>query len=212
MKPVLPIGRTLGPYQILRQIGHGGMGEIYKGFHPALDRHVAIKVLGCSQEADPSLTQRFQREAKAAAGLRHPNIVQVFDFGLQDNVYYLVMEFVEGTDLRTEMDRRRRADQPFERDEVLRVLGKIADALDYAHQRGVIHRDITPANILLANDTKLLHIRSYQFLTILRHDDTSLSYICYTFIQSVILLRCSYLYTSTTTLLCIQTGYAFASS
>jgi serine/threonine protein kinase len=81
MEPAPPIGRILGSYQILEKIGRGGMGEIYKGFHPALDRHVAIKVLGRSPGAGPSLTLRFQREAKAAAALRHPHIVRVFDFG-----------------------------------------------------------------------------------------------------------------------------------
>src|SRR5512137_2056011 len=95
-----PIGRYLGPYKVLEKIAQGGMGEIYKGFHPGLDRYVAIKLLGSSTQADPALTQRFQREAKAAAGLRHPNIVQVFDFGVAGDTYYLVMEYVEGTDLR----------------------------------------------------------------------------------------------------------------
>ena len=145
-------GRTLGPYKVLEKIGHGGMGTVYKGLHKALDRHVAIKLLEAATQVDDSLTQRFQREAKAAAGLRHPNIVQVFDFGFQDGLYYLVMEYVQGTDLQAEIDRRRKARLAFTPPEILRLLGQVADALDFAHQRGVIHRDIKPANILLTPD------------------------------------------------------------
>ncbi len=144
--------RKLGPYEVLEKIAQGGMGEVYKGFQPALERYVAIKLLSRSLQVDPSLTQRFQREAKAAAALRHPNIVQVIDFGEQDDAYYMVMEYVEGTNLRTEMDRRRKARQPFTPDEILHLLGQVADALDYAHQHGVIHRDVKPANILLTPD------------------------------------------------------------
>jgi serine/threonine-protein kinase len=152
MHPVPPIGHYLGPYKVLEKIAQGGMGEIYKGFHPGLDRYVAIKLLGHSVQADPALTLRFQREAKAAAGLRHPNIVQVFDFGFAGDTYYLVMEYVEGIDLRAEIDRRRRNRTPFTRDEILHILGQVADALDYAHQHGIIHRDVKPANILLTSD------------------------------------------------------------
>ncbi len=152
MQSVPPIGHYLGPYKVLEKIAQGGMGEIYKGFHPGLDRYVAIKLLGSSLKADPALTQRFQREAKAAAGLRHPNIVQVFDFGFAGDTYYMVMEYVEGTDLRAEIDERRRNETPFTRDEILPILGQVADALDYAHQHGIIHRDVKPANILLTSD------------------------------------------------------------
>lgn len=141
--------RKLGPYEVLEKIAQGGMGEIYKGFQPALERYVAIKILTHSLQVDRALTQRFQREAKAAAALRHPNIVQVIDFGVQDDVYYLVMEYVEGTNLRAEIDRRRQAGRPFTPAEILHLLGQVADALDYAHQHGVIHRDVKPANILL---------------------------------------------------------------
>ncbi len=146
------IGHHFGPYKIIEKIARGGMGEVYKGFHSALDRHVAIKLLGPSFKADPALTQRFQREAKAAAALRHPNIIQVFDFGIQDDAYYLVMEYVEGTDLRSEMDRRQREGRPFTPSEIIHLLGQVGDALDYAHQRGVIHRDVKPANILVTRE------------------------------------------------------------
>jgi serine/threonine protein kinase len=146
------IGRTIGVYEVVDKIGRGGMAEVYKGFHPALRRYVAIKLLGRSLRADPQISRRFQREAQAVASLRHPNIVQVFDFGSYEGGHYLVMEYVEGTDLRVEIDRRRSLGQPFTPDEVLYLLGQVADALDYAHQRGIIHRDIKPGNILLTTD------------------------------------------------------------
>ena len=146
------IGRTIGPYQVLEKIGQGGMAEVFKGFHPALRRYVAIKLLGRSIRADPVLTERFQREAQAIATLRHPNIIQVFDFGSLEDGHYLVMEYVEGTDLRVEMDRRQLEGNPFTPEGILHLLGQVADALDYAHRQGIIHRDIKPANILLTRD------------------------------------------------------------
>ncbi|RMF30912.1 MAG: serine/threonine protein kinase, partial [Chloroflexi bacterium] len=152
MEPDTLIGRTIGPYQVLEKIGQGGMAEVYKAFHPALRRYVAIKLLGRFLQSDPSFAQRFQREAQAAAALRHPNIIQVFDFGNVNGGHYLVMEYVEGTDLRAEIDRRQREGRPFTPDEVLNLLGQVADALDYAHRRGIVHRDVKPANILLTAD------------------------------------------------------------
>ncbi len=146
------IGRDIGPYRVLEKVGQGGMAEVYKGYHAALERYVAIKMLGRSLRSDPALAQRFQREAQAIASLRHPNIIQVFDFGDIDGGHYIVMEFVEGIDLRAEMDRRRAAGQPFSPDEIVHILRQVADALDYAHGRDIVHRDVKPANILLAPD------------------------------------------------------------
>jgi serine/threonine protein kinase len=156
------VGHTLGPYQLLEKIGHGGMAEVYKGFHPALNRYVAVKLLGQSLEADPNFARRFQREAQAIAVLDHPNIVQVFDFGAQplgpegDEVHYLVMEYVEGRDLRAEMEGRVSAGQPFTPDEITHILGQVAGALDYAHQHGVVHRDVKPGNILVTDDGRVV--------------------------------------------------------
>ncbi len=141
-------GITIGPYEILEKIGQGGMAEVYKGRHVALQRLVAIKFLGRSLEIDARLTQRFQREAQAIAAMRHPNIVQVHDFGTFKGGHYLVMEYVEGTDLRREIDQRQ-AQPPFSPEEVLDITKQIAFALDYAHEQGIIHRDVKPGNILL---------------------------------------------------------------
>jgi serine/threonine-protein kinase len=144
------IGRTIGSYQVLEKIGQGGMSEVYKGLQTGLDRYVAIKLLGQSLQSDPEITRRFKREAQSVAALRHPNIIQVYDFGATDEGYYLVMEYVEGSDLRQEIDRRFQASRSFTPDEVIEVLEQVADALDYAHRQGLIHRDVKPANILLS--------------------------------------------------------------
>ena len=143
------VGQKIGPYQVLEKIGQGGMATVYRGFHAELDRYVAIKVLAGALPTTPELIQRFQREAKTIAALRHPNVVQVYDFGPLGDTYYLAMEYVEGSDLQAEMRRRGEAEQPFSREEILHLLGQVAEALDYAHGQGVIHRDVKPGNVLL---------------------------------------------------------------
>ena len=147
------VGQKIGPYQILEKIGQGGMATVYRGFHAELDRQVAIKVLAGAGyplgATTPELIQRFQREARTIAALRHPHIVQVYDFGPLGDTYYLAMEYVEGSDLAAEMRRRREAEQPFSPNEILHLLGQVARALDYAHAQGVIHRDVKPGNVLL---------------------------------------------------------------
>jgi len=143
------VGRTIGPYQVLEKIGQGGMATVYRGFHAELDRYVALKVLTGALPTTPELIQRFQREARTIAALRHTNIVQVYDFGPLGDTYYLAMEYVEGSDLAAEMKRRRDEKRPFNREEILRLLSQVAEALDYAHNQGVIHRDVKPGNVLL---------------------------------------------------------------
>jgi len=143
------IGTTIGPYEILEKIGQGGMAEVYKGRHCELQRLVAIKFLGVHLKDDEQLTQRFKREARAIAALRHPNIVMVHDFGVSDHGHYMVMEYIEGADLRREMIRRSAAKQPYTSDEILNLATQIASALDYAHNQGVIHRDVKPGNIFV---------------------------------------------------------------
>jgi len=150
------VGRKIGLYKILEKIGQGGMAEIYKGFHPGLKRYVAVKLLGRRMRTDSALTERFRREAQTVASLRHPNVIQVFDFDKFEGGHYIVMEYVEGTDLRSEMNRRQFENRPFTPTEILHILKQVAAALDYAHQRGVIHRDIKPANILLTPDDQVV--------------------------------------------------------
>ena len=143
------VGRFLGQYELLVLIGRGGMARVYKSIQPALKRDVAVKLLHPSVAADEEFLVRFEREAQAAASLRHPNIVQIFDFGQQDELYYMVMEFIEGPTLRDELQRRKALDETLPFSEVQRILGEVSEALDYAHDRGIIHRDVKPANILL---------------------------------------------------------------
>jgi len=143
------IGRTIGQYQIISELGRGGMAVVYKAYQPALQRYVAIKVLSPHLGADPDFVQRFQHEAIAAAKLRHPNIVTIHDVGLADGINYIVMEFIEGESLAAVI-RRSGAIEPAR---TVRIIGQVAEALDYAHQQGFIHRDIKPSNIMLgAND------------------------------------------------------------
>ena len=142
----LPESLNLGPYRIIQRIGHGGMAEVYKAHHGALDRLVAIKVLPDFFAIDEILRERFQQEAQSIARLTHPNILSIFDFGQEDGITYLVLALVEGGTLADRIGR------PMDLRLVVQILGPIADALDYAHSLGVLHRDIKPSNILLKTD------------------------------------------------------------
>ena len=133
--------------EILELIGHGGMGAVYRARQPHLERTVALKVLPKSLAADPQFTERFTREARMLARLAHPNIVGIFDFGESGGYYYLLMEYVDGVNLRQAMKAGR-----FSPTQALAVVPEICEALQFAHDEGVLHRDIKPENILL--DTK----------------------------------------------------------
>jgi serine/threonine-protein kinase len=141
-------GKVLGRYEVLEPLGRGGMARVYRGYHPGLERYVAIKVLAPELVGEPSLA-RFQREARAVAALRHPNIVQVYDFDVQDGLYYMVMELLEGDTLHARLNDHRVRGQRMPWGDALCALLDILDGLAYAHSQGVIHRDIKPGNILL---------------------------------------------------------------
>jgi serine/threonine-protein kinase len=125
------------------------MGEVYKAYHPQLQRPVAIKVLLTNRETGPEFIARFQHEAMAVARLRHPHIVQVFDFDIEDDTPYMVMEFVEGETLSQRMTRYHRAGRLMPIEEVVRLFQQLCAAVDYAHRRGMLHRDIKPANVII---------------------------------------------------------------
>ena len=142
-------GKTLGGYRVIAPLGQGGMADVYKGYQPSLDRYVALKILTPRASADAAFYERFQREATSIAKLRHPNIVQVYDFGNADGLTYMVMEYIAGPTLKSRMGDVRSQGQLMPRDEVLTIMRDVAAALDYAHAHGLIHRDVKPANILL---------------------------------------------------------------
>ncbi len=136
----------LGQYENLEAIGSGGMAEVYRAHHPTLNRTVAIKVLPPKLAEEADFRKRFEREAKATAQLKHPNIVQMYDFGVSgDDTYFMVMEFIDGPDLDSLL--REGRGLPF--NEALPILEGLASALDYAHNAGLVHRDIKPSNVML---------------------------------------------------------------
>jgi serine/threonine protein kinase len=145
-------GETIGRYQILGPLGSGGMATVYKAFHPALDRTVALKIIRTSLTDDTEFLDRFRQEAKAVARLRHPNIVQVFDFGLADGQHFIVMEYLEGGTLKQRLRSLQQDAQRIPRRELLRIVSEVAEGLAYAHQFGILHRDVKPANVLLTRD------------------------------------------------------------
>ncbi|MEO6061407.1 MAG: serine/threonine-protein kinase [Thermoflexales bacterium] len=145
--------RTFGKYEVIRSIGTGGMGEVFVARDPALNRLVAIKAVHAHLAADATFGARFAREARIIAQLDHPNIVPVYDFDGEHSPPYMVMPLISGNSLRERLAERRQSGQrglPF--DEAARILSAVAAALDTAHAKGVIHRDIKPGNILLSVD------------------------------------------------------------
>ncbi|NUM55651.1 MAG: protein kinase [Candidatus Hydrogenedentes bacterium] len=138
-------GKRLGNYQIHSRLGKGGMGEVYIAHDIPLDRPVALKVLRAGLAHDEQLVERFHREARAAAKLNHPNIVQIYAVGTEDGVPYFAMEWIDGAPLDTVL--KEQGAIPWQR--AMNIVGQVASALETAHARGVIHRDIKPANILI---------------------------------------------------------------
>lgn len=144
-------GKRIGPYEIVEEIGRGGMAVVYKAFQPQMKRHVAIKVLPDVLAAEETFISRFQQEAETIARLEHPRILPVYDFGKQENTIYIVMRYVDSGTLK---DRMQHGLMPLL--EIARIVGQIAEALDYAHDHGVIHRDLKPANVFLDRQGNVL--------------------------------------------------------
>lgn len=136
------IGKTIGNYQIQEKIGAGGMGEVFRAHDTRLDRDVAVKVLPDSFAGDPERLSRFEREAKLLAGLNHTNIGAIYGIEEADGARFLILELIDGEDL---SKRLQRGAIPV--DEALEIASQIAEALEAAHEQGVIHRDLKPANI-----------------------------------------------------------------
>jgi len=149
MAPIHLEGKNLGKYRILEPLGRGGMAQVYKAYHPALDRYVAIKILRSDLVEETEFLARFRREARAVAALRHPHIVQIYDFDVEDDLYYMVMELLEGDTLKAYLNAMRVRGERLPRGEVVRIFSDVLDGLTYAHSEGIIHRDLKPANIML---------------------------------------------------------------
>src|SRR5437762_5437919 len=140
------VGRSLGQFRIVERIGAGGMATVFKAYQPNLDRYVAIKVLPAYHARDPIFVKRFVQEARAVAKLVHPNILQIHDFGEQDNITYIVMEYVDGGTLKERL--KRALPVP----EAVDFMIQAAEGLNCAHSHGIVHRDVKPANMLLRKD------------------------------------------------------------
>src|SRR3954452_16191881 len=141
-----------GRYRIEAEIARGGMGVIYRARHVTLDLPRAVKLITPQFARDGRYLERFRTEATAAARIEHPNVVAVHDFGEVEGTPYLVMQYVEGTNLQRLVD----GAGPLEPERALRLVAQIADALDAAHALGVVHRDVKPSNILVVGDRALL--------------------------------------------------------
>lgn len=138
------LNRTLGRFELVKVLGKGAFGTVYLARDPQLDRQVALKIPLRTSLQDAAEKMRFVREARAAAQLRHPNIVPVYDAGNIGDTYYIAVAFVEGKTLRARLNER-----PFTHREAADLIAKIASALDYAHNKGIVHRDIKPENIII---------------------------------------------------------------
>lgn len=142
-------GRTLGKYDLVERLGRGGMADVYKAIQRGMERFVAVKVMHGHLAESEDFVVRFKREAQSVGNLRHPHIVQVIDFDVEGDVYYMVMEYIKGGTLKTYIQQK----GALPVDEALRVTGQLSDALAYAHQHGMIHRDIKPANVMFTDNS-----------------------------------------------------------
>jgi len=145
-------GNMLGKYRLVEKLGRGVMAEVYRAYDPGLNRRVAVKVLHSFLAGEEDFLGRFEREATAMTRLQHPNIVRILDFDHEGDLYYIVMEFIDGSTLQAELRERSRMGQPFDPKETARILTAIGNAVDYVHGKGVVHRDLKPANIMFTSE------------------------------------------------------------
>jgi len=143
----LSIGEKVGPYQIMEEIGRGGMAIVYKAYHPTLDRYVAIKVMDAEMSKEQGFIERFKREARVIARLDNPHIVPVYSYDEYQGQPYLVLKYIDGQTLRDRIK-----STTLSTDEILEYVKSVGDGLQYAHNRGILHRDIKPSNVLISSD------------------------------------------------------------
>lgn len=150
------IGKTIGRYKIVELLGRGGMAEVYKAYQASLDRYVAVKLMHTFLAEDPDFFNRFDREAKNVAALRHPHIIQIHDFDHEGEIYYMVMEFIDGGTLKDLLETLATQGERLPLNEALRIVKDIGSALTYSHSRGMIHRDIKPANVMIDSSGRVV--------------------------------------------------------
>ncbi|MFJ9744009.1 serine/threonine-protein kinase, partial [Streptomyces sp. NPDC101166] len=139
-------GENFAGYVIERELGRGGMGAVYLARHPRLPRWIALKLLNAEYHGDSETHARFEREADLAARLNHPGVVTVYDRGVEDGRLWIAMQYVDGIEAESVTD--------MTAERAVEIVAATADALDYAHRVGVLHRDVKPANIMLARETR----------------------------------------------------------
>src|SRR4051812_30743734 len=147
LPPMLASGTTISGYRIDSFLAKGGMGVVYRATQVALDRPVALKLIAPELARDAQFRERFQRESRLAAQIEHPNVIPVYEAGEADGQLYIAMRFIDGSDLSSEISRH----GTIEPLRAARIVAQVADALDAAHKRGLVHRDVKPANVLLSD-------------------------------------------------------------
>ena len=163
-------GDEFAGYEIMTRIGSGGMATVYQAYHRRLDRHVAIKILHETFVRDDSFLERFEREARIIARLEHPHIVPIYDYAEFEGQPYIVMKFIEGGTLK-----RRAIKEGIALDDLVNMMSMLADALTYAHEKGVLHRDIKPSNILI-DERELPYISDFGLARIAQVGDSTISH------------------------------------
>ncbi len=162
-------GEQVGPYRVMEKLGRGGMATVFKAYHANLDRYVALKVMHPAFMADPNFLARFEREAKVVAKLEHPNIIPIYDFSDHEGKPYLVMKYVEGETLKAQLNRK-----PLNPEEGVRTITAVGDALSYAHAADILHRDVKPSNVMVANDGQI-YLTDFGLARIASQGETTLS-------------------------------------